>query len=84
MMAFPGMIAEAARQAGMKTPPEPDGKWSPDEYPHFHVYCNVQLGRAIQWGEHWENAKVVAKLGPRKIKSVTLEQLIGLGLRYQS
>ena len=50
----------AAEQARMKHPDlELDEKWDAAEFPHFTVFCNVQLGRPITWGEHWENAKII-------------------------
>jgi hypothetical protein len=85
MLVYPSMIAEAARAAGMKVPDEPDtGSWDPNDYPHFYVFCGVQLYRPIAWGEHWENAKVVAAVRESDLRVITLEELIGRGLRYQS
>jgi hypothetical protein len=84
MLMFPGMIADAARAAGMKVPDEPDidGSWDPNDYPHFYVFCGVQLCRPIEWGEHWENARVVAQVRENELRVITLEELISRGLRY--
>lgn len=82
MMAYPGMIADAAKKAGMKVPENPDGEWKVEEYPHFNIFCNVQLGRRIRWGEHWENAKVVAAVPEDKLKTITLMELIEAGLEW--
>ena len=80
MMAFPSMIAETARQAGMKVPPnEGEDDFSPDEFPHFHVYCNVQLGVALTWGNHWENAKIIASIPEDKLRSITVQDLEVMG-----
>lgn len=84
MMTFPGMIAEAAQRAGMKTPPDPDDKWNPDEFPHFQIFCNIQLARPITWGEHWHNAKVIAAIPENKLKTITLDDLIAKGLQFTS
>ncbi len=84
MMVFPGMIAEAAEKANMKVPPDPNGEWDEKEYPHFNVFCNVQLCRRIRWGEHWENAKIVAAIPDDKIDTVTLADLIAAGLEYST
>ncbi len=84
MIVYPGMLVTAAEQAGMKVPPNPDGEWSKDEYPHFNIFCLVQLGRRIRWGEHWDNAKVVAAIPDDKINSVTLMDLIQAGLEYST
>lgn len=81
MLAFPGMLVSAAKDAGMEVPPNPD-KYSSTKFPHFAVFCSVQLGRAMtSWTEHWENAKVVAKVPTEEIQKVTLQGLIDKGLR---
>lgn len=81
MMAFPGMLMEAAKQAGMKVPSDPD-KYNMQEFPHFYVFCEVQLGRSLtSWTEHWDNAKVVAKVPEKEIRTITVQGLIDKGLR---
>ena len=80
MIAFPGILAAAAEQAGMKVPPDAEN-FKPADYPHFHVFCTVQLGAPMPRPDaHWENAKLIASLGPRKIKTVTYQQLLDMGL----
>lgn len=82
MMAFPSMIAAAARQAGMKVPDDKqieEDSWRPTEFPHFAVFCNVQLGVPVTWGNHWENAKIIAKIPDDKIKTTTPKDLEKLG-----
>lgn len=81
-MAYPSMLADAAEKAGMKVPPDPDdfvGK----EYPRFAVFCTLQLNRRLNWGEHWDNAKVIAAVPDDKIMTSTLEDFLALGLRWQ-
>ena len=81
MMAFPGMLVDAAEEANMKVPPDTD-EFEPLEYPHFHCFCLLQLGRAITWGEHWDNAKIIAAVSEDKIKTMSLEDFLTLGLSY--
>lgn len=81
MMVYPSMLIEASKQAGIKVPPDPDN-FNKDEYPHFHIFCMVQLARPVRWGEHWENAKVVARIPETKLKTITLEELVSDGLEY--
>lgn len=75
MLAFPSMIIEAAREARMKVPDigGAEDEFDAEEFPHFAVFCNVQLCRPMQWGEHWENVKIIAKIPNDKIKNTTLE-----------
>lgn len=85
MLVFSSLLESAAKAAEMKVPDNPDGyDWSPDDFPHFHVFCNVQLCRPMQPGEHWDNAKVIAAIPEDEIKEISLEGLLNRGLRYQS
>lgn len=76
------MIAQAAADAGMEVP---DADFDVNKFPHFHVFCCAQLCRPlVNWGEHWENAKVVAAIDERKIRSICLQDLINEGFIYPS
>lgn len=82
MLAFAGMIAKAAEDAGIKVPNEPDGDFDKDEFPHFAVFCNVQLCRAMtDPAEHWGNAHIIAKIPNDQIRNVTISHLRDLGFR---
>lgn len=88
MMAFPSMLFDAADQAKMARPPE---DWNEDwtdelreQYPHFFCYCMLQLNRPITWGEHWENAKIIASIPDTKIKKMELVDFLAMGLRFQN
>lgn len=83
MFAFPGMLVSAAKQAGIRTPKNPDD-FDPKRFPHFAVFCTVQLGRRMRPGEHWENAKVIASVPTKEIKTVTLDGLIARGLQWST
>lgn len=84
MIVFPSMIAEAAERAGMKVPPNVDNvNFEPDsckeEYPHFFAYCCLQLCRPIIWGNHWQNAEIIAKVPEDKLKTMTEQDFRNLG-----
>jgi hypothetical protein len=74
MLVFPSLIAQAAIDAGMKVPSDPD-EYEVTQFPHWTVFCMCQLGRAMSPGAHWENAKVVAAVPEDQILQVTFEQL---------
>ena len=75
-------LVEAAQAAGIKVPPNPEA-FDADEFPHFHVFANLQLNRATSHGqEHFENAKVVAAVPQESIRAITLEQLEALGFKH--
>jgi len=81
MIAFPGMLVSAAQEAGMAVPKNPD-KFDKEQYPHFAVFCGVQLGRAMSsWTEHWENAHVIAKVPEKEIRAITVQGLLDKGLK---
>jgi hypothetical protein len=82
MMAFPSMLINAAEKAAMKVPPDADDFLAKD-YPHFAVFCALQLNRPVHHGEHWENAKIIAAVHEDKIMTNTLEDFLALGLRWQ-
>ena len=81
MLIYPYMLTDAATQAGMKVPDDPEN-FDKGVYPHFFVFCNVQLNRPVEHGEHWENAKVIAKIPDEQITKVTVQDLIDLGLSH--
>jgi len=86
MMAFPSMLAKPARDAGMKTPvfEGEDDDFDSDKFPHFAVFCNIQLGRPMQWGEQFENAKIIAAIPNEKIRSIGFVELLAMGLRWSN
>lgn len=55
--------------------PIPDLSESDDfdknEFPHFAVFCGMQLAVPMGPGDHWENAKVVAAIPEQEIRTVT-------------
>lgn len=82
MIAFPSMLVKPAKAAGMETPLDP-GTWEDekDNFPHFFVFCAVQLGaRMPSPNSHWHNAEVIAQISDEEILTVTLEDLIARGL----
>jgi hypothetical protein len=55
----------------MKVPPDAD-KFDPNEYPHFQVYLNCQLGAAMPFPTaHWSNAEIVAARAAMMLSLVT-------------
>jgi hypothetical protein len=80
MLAFPEMLLGAAEEAGMKVPPDAND-FKGEEYPHFAVFCGVQLGSPMPHSTaHWDNAKVIAAVPEDKIRNVTFNDLVAAGL----
>ena len=79
MKAFPGMIALAAKEAGIKLPSDLEN-FEASEYPYWVVFSKMQLGQPMPHpGVDWENAKVVAAVPIEEITKITPEQLIVRG-----
>ena len=79
MLAFPNMLIGPSEKAGMKVPPDAD-KFDPNEYPHFQVYLNCQLGAALPFpAAYWQNAEIVAAVPKDKIKTITYTELLEQG-----
>lgn len=78
MLMLPELLIEAAQEAGMKTP-EDCNNFDFDTYPHFCIFCKVQLGIPVTWGNHWDNAKIIAKIPQEKLQTLTYEDLLNLG-----
>ena len=85
MIAVPTMLMAPAIKAGMKVPPEDEvleGRYNPEEYPHFHVFLYVQLGSPMPNPHaHWDNAKLIASISDEEIRTVTGSQLEQKGLQ---
>ena len=75
MLVYPGMLVGAAEKAGMKVPPDPDN-FDPEEYPHFDLFCLLQLARSMQWGEQFDNAKILAEIPIEELRKMTVKQLV--------
>lgn len=82
MLAFPSMLIDPARQAGIKVPENVE-EYDRLEFPHFWVFCQTQLGRHMSSpNQHWENAKVIASISDDEIKLVTKEGLEAKGFDF--
>lgn len=54
--------------------------WAREDYPHFHVFCIMTLGRPIkQPGGHYENAKVLAALTDEEVTTIDFNGLVAKG-----
>ena len=86
MIAFPSMLIEGAKEAGISVPDEWTEEFEDnidlirDDYPHLFVYLVLQLGRPLVGPDsHWENAKVIAKITEEKIRTIDLQTIESMG-----
>lgn len=81
MLAYPGMIVDIAKHAGMEVPSEPDGKWDFQEFLKFAVLCELTLGRGLNWSGARDaigrNAEIIQAISMDELKTLTLEQVKG-------
>lgn len=83
MLAFPSMLVPAAKKAGIPTPEfeQESEEYNPMEFQKFHLFCCAQLGRSMSnLGQHWTNAEVIAQVPDDQIQTITLGELIEMGL----
>ncbi len=83
MLAFPSMLLDAADAAGIKHPPENEvdnESYNRLEYPHWHVLCLTQLSRPMSHGEHFDSAKMLAKIPVDELKRMTADDLRKAGV----
>jgi hypothetical protein len=81
MIVFPFLLIPAAQEASMKVPPDADN-FDPNEFPHFRVFCNIQLSRPATPTEHWENAVKIAAIPEDKIRNITMPECRELGIMF--
>lgn len=83
MIAFDFMLIPAAKEAGMKTPSEEQierQNFDKAEYPHWHVYCMLQLGRRMPSAQsHFENAQIIAAIPDNQIRMVNFSDIENRG-----
>jgi hypothetical protein len=74
MLGFATMLVEHAKAAGIKVPKTP-GNFDKEEFPHFAIYCHMQIGRPIIGTSHVDNAKTIAAIPDSKVKTITFGEL---------
>lgn len=84
MLAIATRLIEAARHAGMIVP-EDLSDYFPFcdrvRYPHFYLFCILQLGRPVAYqGEHWDNAKVIARIPRERLMAMTVQEFAEAGV----
>lgn len=76
---FAGMLVGAAEKAGIKVPKDPE-EYDKEEYPHFYVFCWMQLSQPMPYpGVHYANAEVIASIPSEKIRDVKLSEIMSMG-----
>ena len=79
MISFPSLLLSHAQNAGIKAPSNVDD-YDAEQYPHFHVYKCVQVGRPIIGESHVRNAIIIAAVPQNKIQKITFKELKKLGV----
>lgn len=79
MFIYEGMFESHIKDSKLKMPENFD-EYNPEEYPHFHVFMIVHLGRPINVESLEDNANIIAEISDEDIKTVTLEDLLSRGL----
>jgi hypothetical protein len=84
MIAFPNILASYAKDAGMAVPEDPEKFLEcKEEFPHFAVYCLLQLGTSMPNAMSARtNADVIAAVPADKVKDMTLADFEALGFEH--
>lgn len=79
MIAFPGLLVNPAKEAGIEVPPDDEvksGEYDVEKFLRWHIFATCQLGTPMPSpSSHWDNAKVVAALPEDRLKTITPQQL---------
>lgn len=79
MMAFPSMLVNPAKKAGIPVPEDPDN-FDRDAFQRFHLFCLAQLGQSMPYPDCvWGNARVIAAIPEEELKKVSFANLIERG-----
>lgn len=82
MIAFDHMLVPAATQAGIKVPENLE-EFEVKDFPHWHVFCCLQLGSAMPYpGAHFDNAKIIVSISEEDIMTISAQEIISKGFSY--
>lgn len=81
MFMFPGMFYNYIKDSRLKMPDDFED-YNPEEYPNFHVFMFIHLGRPLDIVALEDNAKIIADISEDIIKSVTLNDLMKRGVVF--
>lgn len=79
MLVFPSTLESAAEAAGISVPPD-SHDFKKEDFPHFFILCQTQLGRSMVPGEHFENAKKIAPLTREQLETMSWDDFSKLGV----
>lgn len=84
MIAFPNILASYAKDVGMSVPNVPEEFLeNREEYPHFAVYCLLQLGTSMPNAMSARtNAEVIASIPVEEVTTMTLADFEARGFEH--
>ncbi len=82
---FPNQLLGPAKSVGMDCPEDPDSYFDKEDilqrdYPHFWVFCQLQLGRETTKEMVYHNAAVIQGIPNSRLFWMTLSEYIDAGL----
>jgi hypothetical protein len=79
---FQESLVRFAKDAGIKVPADVNSDFDPNEYPHWVVYRNMQLGSPLPYASaHHDNAKIIAGISVPEIKRINMAELVKRGFK---
>jgi hypothetical protein len=76
-VSFPSELVTIAEEAGMKVPTNANRGWPEILYPHFTIFCIIQLGASLDRAD--DIARVIAGYPEHMVKLVSAKT-INLGV----
>lgn len=81
MIAEPALLRKPAEEALISVPPDLE-KYDPEQYPHWDVFCIMQLGTPLpDWSAHFHNAEVIARIADDEIYHITRDDILKRGFK---
>ena len=83
MLAFPELLVEPAKKAGMSVPENAnDFNLYKNKHTHFWIFCQLQLGAPMPSPSvHFDNAQVIADIELEKLKTMSYDDFINAGFQ---
>jgi hypothetical protein len=78
MIVFASALKFHAQNVGMRVP-EDVQDYDALQFPHWYVYCLLQLGRPIVGDSVARNARIIADIPHNRIEKISYNEIVDLG-----
>ena len=82
MFILPDMLRPHLDGVAIKQPDDFEN-YDANEFPHFHVFLMLHLARPIDVAAISENARIIASIPDDEIRTITIQELLDLGMHLK-